>query len=42
MTFCVPVDPETLGARLLAAGFEEGEVEEREGVFRFAGRCPRR
>jgi SAM-dependent methyltransferase len=39
---CVPVDPETLGARLLAAGFEEGEVEEREGVFRFAGRCPRR
>ncbi len=39
---CVPVDPETLGARLLLAGFEQVEVEEREGVFRFAARCARR
>jgi ubiquinone/menaquinone biosynthesis C-methylase UbiE len=39
---CVPVDPDTLGARLVVAGFEQVEVEEGEGVFRFAARCPRR
>ena len=39
---CVPVDPETLGARLLTAGFDQVEVEQRDGVFRFAARCSRR
>jgi SAM-dependent methyltransferase len=35
---CVPVDPETLEARLYAAGFPEAEVERREDVVRFAAR----
>ena len=35
---CVPVDPETFEPRLLAVGFAEVEVEQREEAFRFAGR----
>ena len=37
---CVPVDPETFEPRLLAVGFAEVEVEQREEAFRFAGRRP--
>jgi hypothetical protein len=33
---CVPVDPDTLGTRLLAAGFADVEVEQTDAVFRFA------
>jgi SAM-dependent methyltransferase len=35
---CNPVDPGTFEARLLAAGFAEAEVEQGDGVFRFAAR----
>lgn len=35
---CVPVDPETLGVRLAAAGFNEVDVERGEEVVRFAAR----
>lgn len=37
---CVPVDPETLGARHESAGFVETEVYCRDGVVRFAARRP--
>jgi ubiquinone/menaquinone biosynthesis C-methylase UbiE len=43
---CVPVDPATLAARLVAAGFVDVEVERRlpepARRFRFAARVPRR
>jgi len=37
---CVPVDPATLGARLIAAGFTDPEVELGDHVVRFAARRP--
>jgi hypothetical protein len=37
---CVPVDPGTFEARLLAAGFSQAEVERGEDVFRFAAVRP--
>jgi ubiquinone/menaquinone biosynthesis C-methylase UbiE len=38
----VPVDPDTFGARLQAAGFELLEVEKAAGAFRFHARRPER
>jgi len=37
----VPVDPDTLPARLAAVGFEGIRVERRSGFFRFHAQCPR-
>jgi SAM-dependent methyltransferase len=37
---CVPVDPATLGARLVAAGFVEPDVELGDRVVRFAAMRP--
>ena len=36
----VPVDPDTVGARLEAAGFEVLEVEKNSHAFRFHARRP--
>jgi SAM-dependent methyltransferase len=38
----VPVDPDTLGVRLAAAGFEVLEVEKNSNAFRFSARRPAR
>ena len=37
----VPVSPDSLPARLRAAGFEEPQVEMAQGYFRFHARCTR-
>ena len=37
---CVPIDPETFGSRLCAAGFVDIEVEPGDDAIRFAGRVP--
>lgn len=36
----VPVDPDTFGGRLEAAGFEVLEIEKKANAFRFQGRRP--
>ena len=38
----VPVNPDTVGARLEAAGFEVVEVDRNDAAFRFHARRPER